>query len=72
VGTLTDDTVYPLDVPLTTTIAELKERVHALLGYDVDQQRLVWNGRQLESGTLASNGVARGDKLVALLRLRGC
>ena len=55
------------------TIRMLKEAVQDKWGIPPDQQRLIFEGKQLEDGcTLSSQGIYDGATLFLILRLRGC
>jgi hypothetical protein len=50
----------------------IKNRIFEKEGIPVDQQRLVFNGKQLEDGqTIGSYGIAAESNLHLVLRLKG-
>lgn len=61
-----------LDVPATASIGAIKMRVCAMKKLRPDDTRLTYKGRALnDTETLASAGVAEGDKLVLITRTVG-
>ncbi|XP_043094107.1 ubiquitin-like protein ISG15 [Puntigrus tetrazona] len=60
------------DVDVNETVAQLQEKIYRKERVPVDQQRLVFNGRQLESGRkLQEYDIASGSTIHMTLRLRG-
>ena len=60
---------WTFEVTAHCTVAALRERIRGKDGIPPDQQRLVFDGKQLEDGrTLHSYGVGDGDTLDLLLR----
>lgn len=56
-----------------STVHTVKEEIEEWYGIQADQQRLMYDGRQLEDGrTLAEYGITSGTTLALVLRLRGC
>ena len=71
VKTLTGKTIA-LDAVLDDDVAAFHRLVEEREGVPVDQQRLIFSGKQLESGhTLRECGVAKEATLYLVLRLRG-
>jgi len=68
---LTGKTI-PLQVDVNNTISEIKEKIQDKEGIPPEQQRLIFNGNQLEDGkTLAEYNIEEGSCLHLVLRLRG-
>lgn len=65
--------IVVINVPADGVALDVKEAYYQKEGVDVEQQRLIWKGRQLEDdGKLSRYGVASGDEMVMVLRLIGC
>lgn len=64
-------TMVPLQVSELDTIASIKIRIQARRGFYVDQQRLLYGGRELTQGErlLQDYGVRHGDVLHLVLRI---
>ena len=61
-----------LDVCDTDTVQSLKDKIKDIEGIPADQQRLVFNGKQLEDGnTIADYGIQADSSIHLVLRLRG-
>ena len=60
-----------MEVEPSDTIASLKARIQESEGIPPVQQRLIYEGKQLEDGsTLADNNVQNGKVVFLVLRLR--
>ncbi|XP_017564746.1 polyubiquitin 12-like [Pygocentrus nattereri] len=60
------------DVTEEETVDELQRKVYNKEGTPIDQQRLIFGGRQLDSGTkLKEYGITNGSTIHMTLRLRG-
>ena len=61
-----------LDIDDSTTIGNIKEKIRDKEGIPVDQQRIVYNGKQLEDDqTVGNYNIGNESTLHLVLRLRG-
>jgi hypothetical protein len=59
------------EVAATTTIREVKEKILEREGFPVDQQRLIFAGKELEDDdTMDSHGIEKDAKVHVVLNLR--
>lgn len=71
VKTLAGKTIT-VDVEKSDTVETLKQRISEKEGIPVDQQRLIYSGKQVDSErTLEDYGVEAGATMHLVLRLRG-
>ena len=71
IKTLSGKTI-PMDINDSDTIGSIKQRIFEKEGIPVDQQRLVFNGKQLEDGqTVGSYGIESESNVHLVLRLKG-
>ena len=57
----------------SNSLVDIKERIRESSGYEVDQQRLILAGKQLEDGrTLDDYNIQTGSTLHLVLRQKGC
>ncbi len=71
IKTLTGKTIT-VDVNEDDTVETLKQRINEKEGIPVDQQRLIFGGKQIsEERTMSDYGVTNGATMHLVLRLRG-
>jgi hypothetical protein len=71
VKSLTGDTIC-IDYRPDLTVSELKNSIHSQLQIPVDQQRLIFQGKQLEdANTLADYNIASQNTIHLVLRVKG-
>jgi len=65
--------VFPVDVNLYDTVDQLKQRIQDREGIPPDQQRLIWDGTQLDTDLLVCGDYAipKDADIHLILRLRG-
>jgi hypothetical protein len=71
IKTLSGKTVK-LWIHTNDSVGTIAAMLHAMTGIPIDQQRLIFSGKQLESSrTVGSYGVAEGDQMHLVIRIRG-
>jgi ubiquitin len=56
----------------STTVQDVKKAINDKVGIPIDQQRLVWSGKELQDGrTIGDYGVQNESTFHLILRLRG-
>ena len=71
IKTLSGKTI-PMDINDSDTIGSIKQRIFEKEGIPIDQQRLVFNGKQLEDAqTIGSYGIEADSNVHLVLRLKG-
>jgi hypothetical protein len=63
--------IFSLEIGTDETVEQLKERIQDKEGIPPDQIRLIFAGKQLEDGYVASYGITKESTLYMVLRLRG-
>ena len=64
---------YDVTIGASNTVDQLKSFICAVAGIPVDQQRLVFAGRQIEDGrTMSDYNIIEGSTVHMILKLRGC
>eukprot|EP00829_Urostomides_striatus_P012214 TRINITY_DN3171_c0_g1_i2.p2 TRINITY_DN3171_c0_g1~~TRINITY_DN3171_c0_g1_i2.p2 ORF type:complete len:112 (+),score=53.20 TRINITY_DN3171_c0_g1_i2:48-338(+) len=64
---------FTIEVDETETVESLQFKIQDHEGIPPDQQRLIFQGKQLEEkSTMEECGLSSGDKIILILRLRGC
>ena len=72
VKTLVEGVTYSFDLKPTDTVDHLRLCLQDRKGIPPDQLRLIFGGKQLETGhTLADYGIQEGSTIHSALRLRG-
>ncbi len=71
VKTLETGKTITLNVEASTTIDDLKAKIHDLEGIAQNEQRFTFSGKQLETGTLSDNRIWNESIVHLLLRLKG-
>ena len=67
-----DGSTYDVTIGASNTVDQLKSFL-AQQGLPVDQQRLVFAGRQIEDGrTMSDYNIIEGSTVHMILKLRGC
>ena len=59
------------EVEPETSIEDLKNKILEKEGTPVDEQRLIYGGRQLQEGTVADYNIQNNSSISLVLRLRG-
>uniref|UniRef100_A0A667ZSN5 ISG15 ubiquitin like modifier n=1 Tax=Myripristis murdjan TaxID=586833 RepID=A0A667ZSN5_9TELE len=59
------------NITAAETVDDFKKKVKAREGVPVDQQRLIYEGRQMDNGKLTDYNVREGSTIYLTLRLRG-
>ena len=71
VKTLTGEAI-PIDYNPNTTIAQIKEHISSHQQVPIDQQRLIYQGKQLEDGnTISDYDIVPGNTIHLVLRVKG-
>ena len=71
VKTLTGKTIL-ISIDLTDSVASIKKKIYDQEGIPIDQQRIIFAGKQLEDDkTLKSYNIQKKSTLHLILRLRG-
>ena len=66
-------TTYDVTIGASNTVDQLKSFIQVSRGIPPDQQRLIFEGRQLEDGrTMSDYNITEGNTIHMVLKLRGC